>query len=103
MAKKTKIIVRNDPAKNRKTHCNQCGNDYDFDPIDPTNVYNDMHAFLMEQQHWTEHPSPTICWGMLEAVMDVIYEIAPSKKQADTLIIDVQSQYGKMRNKSKCK
>ena len=97
MADKTKIILRNDPAKRRKTHCNNCGNDYDYDPVDPTNVYNDLHSFLAEQEHWVDHPTPTICWGMLEAVLDVIYELAPTKEQADILIMDVQSQYGKKR------
>ena len=97
MAKKTKVILRNDPAKKRKTHCKSCGNDYDYDPVDPTNVYNDVHAFLAEQKHWGEHPSPTICWGMLEAVLDVIYELSPTKDMADILIMDVQSKFG--RNK----
>ena len=93
MPKKTKMILRNDPAKNRKNHCDGCGEEVDFNPINPEPIWKDMHDFIGKQEHWTVHPTPTICWGMLEAVMDVVFEVAPDKEKALEVITDVTKTF----------
>ena len=98
--KNEKIILRNDPAKKRKTKCRDCEKEYDFDPIDPTTVYNDMIDYITQRKEWEEHPSPTVCIGMLHAVLDSIYVVAPSKEQAEILIIEVLRKLKVIREKS---
>ena len=86
MADKTKMILRNDPSKNRKSHCEECGSEMEFDPVDPHPIFEDMMGFINNQEHWSEHHSPTISWGMLIAVYNVIFQLAPTEKQAVQLV-----------------
>ena len=93
MADKTKMIVRNDPKKNRKSKCDGCGTEMEFDPTDYRPVADDMMEFITNQQHWVEHHSPSIAWGMLSAVFNVIFDIAPTEEQAVRLITDCMSAH----------
>ena len=79
MADKTKMILRNDPAKNRK--------------IDPRPISDDMFDFIIKQEHWARHETPSICWGMLCAVFKVIFDMAPTEKQAIQIITDCLSGF----------
>ena len=88
MAKKTKMILRNDPAKNRKSKCDGCGTEMEFDPVDPKPVFEDMMSFINKQEQWSEHHAPSIAWGMLIAVFNVIFQLAPNEKRAVQLITD---------------
>ena len=93
MADKTKMILRNDPAKNRKSKCEGCGTEMEFDPVDPRPVTEDMMSFINEQEHWGEHHAPSIAWGMLWAVYNVIFQLAPNKKQAVRVITDCLEEF----------
>ena len=93
MADKTKMIVRNDPAKKRIAECQECGHDLDIDPVDYRPITKDMMDFINKQEHWSDHHSPSICWGMLSAVFFVLFEIAPSKEDAIQLITDCMAYY----------
>ena len=93
MADKTKMILRNDPSKNRKSHCKGCGTEVEFDPVDPRPVHDDMMDFINEQEQWSERHAPSIAWGMLSAVFNVIFQIAPNDKQAIKLITDCMTEY----------
>ena len=93
MAKKTKMILRNDPAKERVSHCDGCGTEIGFDPVDPKPVTEDMMDFILTQEHWSEHHAPSIAWGMLTAVFMVIFNIAPSKERAMELITDCMADF----------
>ena len=88
MDKKTKMILRNDPAKNRKSKCDGCGTEMEFDPVDPKPVFEDMMGFINKQEQWSEHHTFTIAWGMLIAVFNVIFQLAPNEKRAVQLITD---------------
>ena len=89
MADKTKMIVRNDPAKKRISHCDNCGQETEFEPLDPAPVREDLIDFITKQEQWIEHPAPTIGWGLVEAVFIVVSEMAPSDEKAIQLITDV--------------
>ena len=89
---KTKMILRNDPAKNKKSKCDGCGDEF-FDPVDPRPVTEDMMDFIINQDHWSKHQGPSICWGMVSAVFRVVFDIAPSEKQAVQLITDCMSEF----------
>ena len=91
MAKK--IILRNDPAKNRKSKCDGCGTEMEFDPVDPRPVTEDMMAFINTQEQWSERHAPSIAWGMLTAVFNVIFQIAPNEKRAMQVITDCLDQF----------
>tara|TARA_Y100000310_G_scaffold190680_1_gene190688 strand:- start:1267 stop:1566 length:300 start_codon:yes stop_codon:yes gene_type:complete len=93
MAKKTKMILRNDPAKNRKSECIECGHELKLDPVDYRPITQDMMDFINKQEHWADHHSPSICWGMLEAVFGVVFTIAPNKEDAVQLITDCMAYY----------
>ena len=93
MGKKTKRILRNDPAKNRKNHCDGCGEEIDFDPVDPQPIFKDMMGFINKQEHWGEHHAPSIAWGMLIAVFNVIFQIAPNEKRAVELVTDCLQEF----------
>ena len=93
MAGKTKMILRNDPAKNRKSKCNGCDAEMDFDPVDPRPVTEDMMAFINKQEHWAERHAPSIAWGMVWAVFNVVFEIAPNKEKATELITDCMAEF----------
>ena len=88
MAKKTKMIFRNDLAKNRKSQCDGCGAEMEFDPVDPKPVFEDMMGFINNQEQWSEHHSPSIAWGMLIAVFNVIFQLAPTEEKAVQLITE---------------
>ena len=92
MADKTKMIFRNDVAKNKNSKCDGCGDEF-FDPIDPRPVTEDMMDFILEQDHWSEREAPSICWGMVIAVFKVVFDIAPTEKQAVQLITDCMSEF----------
>tara|TARA_R100001594_G_scaffold2337_1_gene9299 strand:+ start:292 stop:654 length:363 start_codon:yes stop_codon:yes gene_type:complete len=92
MADKTKMILRNDPAKNRKKACDNCGDEY-FDTVDPRPISDDMFDFIIKQEHWARHETPSICWGMLCAVFKVIFDMAPTEKQAIQIITDCLSGF----------
>ena len=87
MADKTLFIARNDPEKNRKSKCNGCGDEF-FDTIDPRPITEDMMGFINKQEQWSEHHAPSIAWGMLIAVFNVIFQLAPNEKRAVQLITD---------------
>ena len=93
MADKTKMIVRNDPAKKRISHCDNCGQETEFDPLDPTPVIEDMMAFINTQEQWIEHHAPSIAWGMLTAVFNVVFQIAPNEKRAMQVITDCLDKF----------
>ena len=106
MADKTKMILRNDPAKkrkrldkekelneNRKSKCDGCGTEMEFDPVDPTPVTEDLMAFINTQEHWAERHTPSIAWGMLTAVFNVVFHIAPNEKKAMQVITDCLDQF----------
>ena len=75
--------------------CDGCGSEIEleFDPLDPTQVGNEMIDFIIEQEHWKEYYPPSICWGMLEAVMTVVFEIAPNDEKAIQVITDVTRRF----------
>ena len=93
MADKTKMILRNDPAKNRKSKCDGCGTELEFDPVDPRPVTDDMMSFINEQDHWSERHAPSIAWGMLTAVFNVVFQIAPNNEKAMEVITDCMDQF----------
>tara|TARA_Y100000310_G_scaffold238006_1_gene241335 strand:- start:153 stop:452 length:300 start_codon:yes stop_codon:yes gene_type:complete len=93
MAKKIKMIFRNDPAKKHIAECHECGHDLELDPVDYRPVTKDMMDFINQQEHWGEHNSPSICWGMLEAVFGVVFFLAPDKEDAVQLITDCMAYY----------
>ena len=75
--------------------CEDCGSerltvepDDDFDPIDPRPVTYDMMDFINKQEHWAEREAPSIAWGMLYAVFQVIFTIAPNQEGATKLITE---------------
>ena len=79
--------------KNMKSKCDGCGDEIDFDPVDPRPVTDDMMAFINTQEHWAEHHTPSIAWGMLTAVLTVIFQIAPNDKRAMQVITDCLGQF----------
>ena len=93
MPDKTKMVLRNDPAKNRKSKCDGCGAEKDFDPVDPRPVTNDMMDFIITQEHWGDHHPPSIAWGMLVAVFSVVFDIAPNKNKAIQVITDCMEEF----------
>tara|TARA_Y100000310_G_C20597710_1_gene771355 strand:+ start:459 stop:764 length:306 start_codon:yes stop_codon:yes gene_type:complete len=93
MADKTKMILRNDPAKQRKSKCEGCGSELEFDPVDPRPVFEDMMGFINNQEQWSEHHAPSICWGMLIAVYSVIFQLAPNEKKAVQLVTDCLEEF----------
>ena len=88
MAKKTKMILHKDHDKERVSHCDGCGKEMEFDPVDPKPVFEDMMGFINKQEQWSEHHAPSIAWGMLIAVFNVIFQLAPNEKRAVQLITD---------------
>ena len=93
MAKKTKMILHKDHAKERVSHCDGCGKEMEFDPVDPKPITEDMMDFIKTQEHWSEHHAPSIAWGMLTAVFVVIFDIAPNKDRAVELITDCMAEF----------
>tara|TARA_Y100000310_G_scaffold325345_1_gene388677 strand:- start:2867 stop:3133 length:267 start_codon:yes stop_codon:yes gene_type:complete len=79
--------------KNMKSKCDGCGTEMEFDPVDPRPVTEDMMAFINTQEHWSELHSPSIAWGMLTAVLTVIFQIAPNDKRAMQVITDCLGQF----------
>ena len=59
------------------------------------NVYGDMHEFIAEKEEWKRFSGPVICHAMLEAVMDILFHMAPSKEDAQQIIEDVNALYYK--------
>ena len=48
---------------------------------------NDTYTFLKNQYHWIKFDNtPTVCMGVLDAVFQMVLELAPNKKQAIELI-----------------
>ena len=88
MAKKTKMILMNDPSKKRVTHCDGCGTEMEFDPVDPKPVFEDMMGFINKQEQWSVHHASSIAWGMLIAVFNVIFQLAPTEEKAVQLITE---------------
>ena len=88
MADKTKMILRNDPAKNRKSVCDGCETEMEFDSVDPKPVFEDMMGFINKQEQWSVHHASSIAWGMLIAVFNVIFQLAPNEKRAVQLITE---------------
>ena len=99
MADKVKMILRNDVAtkrkklerekelhKNKKSKCDGCGTEVEFDPVDPRPVTEDMMDFINTQEHWCERHAPSIAWGMLYAVFNVVFQIAPNDEKAMQVI-----------------
>ena len=72
----------------RKSECQGCGVEMEFNPVDPTPVVEDMMNFINDQEQWSDHPSPTICWGMLMAVFKVVFYLAPNEERAMEVIMD---------------
>ena len=56
-------------------------------------VYEEMHDFIAEKKEWGQFSAPVICFAMLEAVMDVVFHVAPSKAEAQQVVDDVNALY----------
>ena len=77
----------------RKSECQGCGAEMEYNPIDPTPVEDELSDFISKQEHWGDHPAPTVCWGMLRSVLKVIHYLAPSDKEFMQLVMDVVSEF----------
>ena len=67
--------------------CDGCGDDI-FDPANYHDIAEDMFDFINDQDQWCDYNSPSICYGMLSAVLTVIFTMAPKKDQAFKLIFE---------------
>tara|TARA_R100001082_G_C4253700_1_gene112532 strand:- start:26 stop:331 length:306 start_codon:yes stop_codon:yes gene_type:complete len=91
---KTKMILRNDPAKKNK--CDNCNEEYDDLgwEFDPSNIVtNDLSRFLDKQEHWAEFNGPTICLQLLRTIFKIVFFIAPSNRMANKMILDVMEDF----------
>ena len=56
-------------------------------------VYDGIYDFISKQEDWKRFSAPIICFAMLEAVMDIVFQIAPNKAEAQQVVDDVNSLY----------
>ena len=58
-------------------------------------VYAEMADFIEKKEDWKRFSAPVICFAMLEAVMDFVFHVAPSKAEAQQVVDDVNKLYYK--------
>ena len=56
-------------------------------------VFNEVQRLLKTKTEWMELPVQAICIGMVSAVFDVVYRLAPDKQDARLLIEDCLAIY----------
>ena len=64
-------------------------------------VFNEVQRFLQLKTEWKDLPVQAICIGMVSAVFDVVFRIAPDKKDARLLINDCLSMIDRDYNENK--
>jgi len=77
----------------KKSKCDGCGSEMEFDPVDPRPITEDMMNFINTQEHWAERHTPSIAYGMLMAVFNVVFEIAPNKERAVEIITECMAEF----------